>query len=334
MEERIASIERTAGFGFVLGSILLALAVVLHPVFPEVNRTNLVLQAIAKSRGESWMQLHAFMAVGFVIATIAFSAFAFLLHLKGSSGTASIVATCALLGGGIWVTFLCAELYAYRFFVNLYGVDPGGSTMHFSTVWFWKLGALVFAGALFFVAVAFAGVTAAKREVLPVWLGWGGAFFAIIGLLVYVMEFWGTTATGAATQPMQWPAVRYGIGLPLQLWMLGVGVIFLRRYFSRPVRMRMTHARPAGEPAGRRGHESPVRPAAEVPPSHGAGVHPAAPASAPRPAGTEAPPRPAQSRIPHPARAPEPEDVPPTPPSPEPGAGPPKRQPPPQIFPG
>lgn len=256
MEERIGSIERTAGVGFVFGSILLAIAVVLHPVFPEVNKTNLVLQAITKSRGESWMQLHALMAAGFVIVTIAFSAYAFLLHLKGSSGSASIVATSALLGGGIWVTFLSAELYAYRFFANLYGVDPGGSTMLFSTVWFWKLGALVVAGALFFVAVVFAGLTGVKREILPVWLGWGGALFALVGLLIYGMEFWNSTATGAATQPMQWPAVRYGIGLPLQLWMLGVGVLFLRRYYTRPAFQRGFVSRPAGEGLARGAVES------------------------------------------------------------------------------
>lgn len=315
MEERIGSIERAAGFGFVLGSILLALAVVLHPVFPEVNRTNLVLQAITKSRGESWMQLHALMAAGFVIVTVAFSAFAFLLHLKGSSGSASIVATCALLGGGIWVTFLSAELYAYRFFANLYGVDPGGSTMLFSTVWFWKLGALIVAGSLLFVAVVFAGVTGAKREIIPVWLGWGGALFALVGLLIYLMEFWSSTATGAATQPMQWPAVRYGIGLPLQLWMLGVGVLFLRRYYSRPMPRRAAAARPA-EPAPRKAPESQVPSA------------PAAAAGASHPAGMDAP-RPAQARIPHPARAPEPETAPSPRPIPEP-----ERPKPPQIYPG
>ena len=331
MEERIASIERTAGFGFVIGAVFLALAVVLHPVFPEVNRTNLVLQEIAKSRGETWMQFHAFMAVGFIIVTIAFSAFAFLLHLKGSSGTASIVGTCALLGGGIWVTFLSAELYAYRFFANLYGVDPGGSTMLFSTVWFWKLGALFAAGALFFVAVAFMGVTAVKREILPVWMGWGGALFAIIGLLIYLVEFWGSTATGAASQPMQWPAVRYGVGLPLQLWMLGVGVILLRRYFSRPAPMRTASLRPAGGSVRKTGTEHA--------PSHSPSATPAPPSAPPpaRPAGASGPgtdaPRSAPSRIPHPARAPEPEPGPGPQANPEQGEGH-KRPPPPQIFPG
>ena len=322
MDERIRSIERTSGFGFVVGSILLALAVVLHPVFPEVNRTNLVLQAITKSRGESWMQLHALMAAGFVIVTVAFSAFAFLLHLRGSSGSASIVATCALLGGGIWVTFLTAELYAYRFFANLYGVDPGGSTMLFSALWFWKLGALIVAGALFFVAVVFAGVTGVRREILPVWLGWGGALFALMGILIYAMEFWGSTATGAATQPMQWPAVRYGIALPLQLWMLGVGLIFLRRFYSRPMPMRAATVRPAGEHLPRRTAEAP-RPSAPSPR-----------ASAPQQTDAEAPPRPAPPRTPHPALAPEPEDVEPSPRNLRSDAGSSEKPKPPQIYPG
>jgi hypothetical protein len=284
------------------------------------------------------MQFHAFMAAGFILVTIAFSAFAFLLHLKGSSGTASIVGTCAILGGGIWVTFLAAELYAYRFFANLYGVDPGGSTMLFSTVWFWKLGALVAAGALFFVAVAFAGVTAVKREILPVWMGWGGAFFAIIGLVVYVIDFWGSTATGAATQPMQWPAMRYGVGLPLQLWMLGLGVILLRRYFTRPMPMRAAPVRPAVQAARRTGAREPAPShVPPTPPAAPAGTYPG-PASVPPAGGAPAPgadaPRPAPSRIPHPARAPEPDEGPAAPPGPAPGAGPPKRPPPPQIFPG
>src|SRR3989442_10886653 len=152
MEDRIHSIERSAGFAFVIASVMLGSTMLLHPVFPDVNRTSLVLQRITSARGDAWMQIHAIMAAGFAIAAMAFCALAFLLHMKGSSGSASIVSTCALLGGGIWVTFLCAELYAYRFFANLYGVDPGGATMLFSTIWFWKVGALVAGGVGVFLA--------------------------------------------------------------------------------------------------------------------------------------------------------------------------------------
>src|SRR5882672_1612288 len=294
MEERIRSIERTAGFSFVVAAVVLGTTMLVHPVFPDVNNTGKVLQAITGAKGEAWMQLHAVMAAGFAIAAIAFCALAFLLHLKGSSGSAAIVSTCALLGGGVWVTFLSAETYAYRFFTNVYGVDAGGATMLFSTVWFWKLGAL-YAGALFFFgALIFAGVAAVKRDILPIWLGWGGALVAIVGALVYVMDFWSTTATGAASQPMQWPAMRYGVGLPLQLWMLGVGVVMLREYFaSRPMAARVTHPRPV-EHMPRRAPES-VAP----PPAGAAGV------------GTLESPRPVPPRVPHPALAPDPEPGPP-----------------------
>ncbi len=264
MEERIRSIQRSAGFCFVLGSILLSITLFVYPTFPEVNRTNLVLEQITKSRGESWMQLHAFMVVGFFLVTVGFSALAFLLHLKGSSGSASIVATSALLGGGLWIAFLCAETYAYRFFANLYGVDPGGATMLFSTVWFWKLGAMAAAGVLEFVAVLFAGLAASKRGIAPVWLGWGGAFFAVIGIFLYTMEFWTSTATGAAIQPMQSPGVRYGIGLPLQLWLLGMGALLLRDYFASAPVSRHAPVRSGGP--GQKAGETPQEPSKPAPP--------------------------------------------------------------------
>jgi len=314
MEERIHSIERTAGVSFALSAIVLSIALVLHPVFPDVNKTNQVLQAITSANGEMWMQLHAIMAAGFILATVGFCAFAFSLHLNGSSGSASIVSACALLGGSIWVTFLCAELYAYRFFANLYSVDPGGATMLFSAVWLWKMGAVLAGGALFFLAVTFAGFAGAKRDLIPVWLGWGGALFGILGTLIYAMEFWSSTATGGATQPMQWPAVRYGVGLPLQLWMLGVGGILLQRYFTRPRRRAPVVVRRTPEPVVRR---------------------------APEPAPAE---RPAAPRIPHPALAPDPEPAagrPPAPRIPHPALAPepeeeeaPRRPKPPQIYPG
>src|SRR5262245_28098996 len=233
MVERIRSIERTAGFGFVAGSLLLLVSLLLYPTLPQVNQSSLVLGAIAKERGEAWMQLHAIMVAGFTLVTIAFAALAFMLHIKGSSGAASIVGTSVLIGGTLWVAFLSAEMYAYGFFVNLYGIDPGGATMLFSVIWFWKLSALVAAALLFFVAVIAAGLRAPARGVLPVWLGWGGALFGIVGVIAYTLEFWGSTTTGGAIQPMQWPAVRYGVGLPLQLWLLAVGALLLRSYYTR-----------------------------------------------------------------------------------------------------
>ena len=323
MEERIRSIERTAGFAFVIASVLLGTTMLAHPLFPDVNKTNQVLQTITSSKGEAWMQVHALMAAGFAIAAVAFCALAFLLHMKGSSGSASIVTTCALVGGALWVTFLSAETYAIRFYTNLYGIDPGGATMLFSTLWFWKIGALNAGALLFFAAVLFGGMAAVKRELIPVWLGWGGALLAGVGAMVYVGDFWSTTATGAASQPMQWPAMRYGVGLPLQLWMLGVGVIFLQRYFSRTP-MRVTYPRPEarapGAGAPRRLSESAARPSAEPAHTQGAsGVAPGAPAA---------------PRIPHPAFAPDPEPAPPQSAPRGPEAGAPKRPPPPQIFPG
>ena len=317
MEERTHSLERTAGFAFVIAGVVLGTTMLIHPVFPDVNKTGLVLQAITSANGEAWMQVHAVMAAGFAIAAIAFCSLAFLLHLKGSSGSAAIISTCALLGGGIWVTFLCAELYAYHFFANLYSVDPGGATMLFSTVWFWKLGGLLAGALLLFGAVFFAGVSGVKRGLLPIWLGWAGALVAFIGALVYVMDFWGTTATGAASQPMQWPAMRYGVGLPLQLWMLGVGVIFMRAYFTRPVRARAAWVRPVGEPVAKR-----TEPAASATASGGMTAEPSF-------QGGLDPSRPPQPRIPHPALAPDPE-----PEQRGPESGPPRRPPPPQIYPG
>src|SRR5258706_9222075 len=172
MEERIHSIERTSGFAFVIAAVILGTTMLVHPVFQDVNNTGNVLQTITASKGEAWMQVHAIMAAGFAVAAIAFCAFAFLLHFRGSSGSASIVITCALLGAGIWITFLTAELYAYRFFTNWYGVGVGGATMLFSTVWVWKMGALYAGALLFFGAVIFAGIGGVNPDVLPRLLGW------------------------------------------------------------------------------------------------------------------------------------------------------------------
>jgi hypothetical protein len=100
--------------------------------------------------------------------------------------------------------------------------------MLFNIVWYWKMGALAVATSLLFVAVVAAGLSGSSRGILPVWLGWGGALFAVTGLLVYLFEFWSSTATGAAINPMRGPGMRYGVGLPLQLWLIAVGAMLLR----------------------------------------------------------------------------------------------------------
>jgi len=162
------------------------------------------------------------------------------------------------------------------------------------------------------MAVIFGGVAAAKRDLIPMMLGWGGALVAGVGAVVYIGDFWSSTATGAASQPMQWPAMRYGVGLPLQAWMLGVGVVFLQRYFSRAP-MRVTYPRPEARPAGTAPRKPVERPAAG--PAQGAA------ASAP-----------SAPKIPHPAFAPDPEEERPQTGTHGPEA--PKRPAPPQIFPG
>ena len=45
MEERISSIERTAGFSFVIAAAVLGTTILLQPAFPDVNKTGAVLQA-------------------------------------------------------------------------------------------------------------------------------------------------------------------------------------------------------------------------------------------------------------------------------------------------
>jgi len=87
---------------------------------------------------------------------------------------------------------------------------------------------------------------------MPLWLGWGGAFFGVVGILVYVFEFWTATATGSAINPMRGAGVRYGVGLPIQLWMIGAGVMLLRDYSAHahklPPQVR-TPVPPRREPA-------------------------------------------------------------------------------------
>ena len=233
MEERVRSIQLGAGSAFALGALVLSLSLVVYPALPPANQTNLILERLAKEDVSSWMGLHAFMVFGFLLATVGFTAFAFLLHLRGSSGPASIVSLSAVVGASIWCVFLSAEFFVAPFIRNLYPIDPGLATMLFTTVWFWKMGALTVGGLLLFVSVIFAGSAATSRRILPVWLGWGGTFFGVIGVLVYLFEFWSSTSTGAAINPMRSAAVRYGVGLPLQVWMIAVGATLLREYRDR-----------------------------------------------------------------------------------------------------
>jgi hypothetical protein len=240
MTERVRSIQRCVGVCFITGALLLTFSIVAQPTFGDVNRTDQILGALAKQGWGAWMNLHAVMILGFALVTVGFAALAFLLHLRGSSGSASVIGATALLGGALWVLFFSAELYGYRYLLNLYGIDPGLATALFSTVWFWKMGGIAAAAALTFVAVIASGVTGTARGVLPLWLGWGGAFFAIAGLGIYFFDFLGSTATGAAINPIQSPAVRYGVGLPLQLWLLGVGIHMMRAFLTREVMIPVT----------------------------------------------------------------------------------------------
>jgi hypothetical protein len=90
------------------------------------------------------------------------------------------------------------------------------------------MGALAIGSVLLFAAVIAAGLGGASRDMIPVWLGWGGAAFGSIGILIYLFDFWSSTVAGAAINPMRMTAVRYGVGLPVQVWMLAVGATLLR----------------------------------------------------------------------------------------------------------
>ena len=252
MDERVRSIEFCAGLSFTLGALFLSLSLCLYPRLAPANQTNLILDALSKEDIGSWMGLHALMVVGFLLATLGLVAYGFLLHLKGSSGPASLVSTSALIGGGLWTTFLSMEFFVGPFLKTYYPIDPGLATMLFSTVWFWKMGALAVGGVLLFTAVIGAGVSGTSRGMMPLWLGWGGAFFGVVGILVYVFEFWAATATGTAINPLRGAGVRYGVGLPIQLWMIGAGLMLLRDYNARahtlPPQMR-TPVPPKREPA-------------------------------------------------------------------------------------
>lgn len=279
MAERIRSIQRCVGVTFIAGALFLTFSIIAQPSFDDVNRADQVLALLAKQGWTAWMSLHAVMILGFALVTIGFAAFAFLLHLRGSSGSASVITASAVLGGALWIGFFAAELYGYAYLKDLYTIDPSLATALFSTVWFWKLGAMVVAALLTFLAVAFAGATGTKRGVLPVWLGWGGALFAIGGLAIYTFSFLDSTGTGRAINPIQSAGVRYGIGLPLQVWVLGVGA-WMMRAFVTGVSM-APPAPPMSRPAGR-------------PPAAPPSAQPEPPAEPPRPARPPgAPPHPA-----------------------------------------
>jgi len=235
MDERIRSAGLTAGIAFALGALCIGISILLFPQLPPANETNKILEVLVKQESGGWMWLHAVMAAGFVLATIGFVAFGFLLHFRGSSGPASIGMVSALISGSLWVAFLSGEFFVHPFIKNLIGVDPGLATMLFNTYWFWKMGALWVAGMLMFVAVAAVGMAGNIRGVLPAWLGFGGAVFAVIGVIMYLFEFLNATTIGAAVNPMRTPFARFAVGLPLQLWMIAVGATLLREHRERVV---------------------------------------------------------------------------------------------------
>ena len=233
MDERIRAIQITSGVGFTVGALLVALGLFLYPSLPPANEANKVVEVLAKLPDGWWMVLHSVLILGFLLVAIGFTGYGFLLHLKGSSGAASVVTACALIGGSIWTVFLSGEFFVHPFLTNLYSIEPGLGTMLFSVYWFWKMGAIAVAAVLLFTAVAAAGTAAAARELQPVWLGWGGALVAVIGIVVYALDFLAATATGAPINPLRTPFVRFAVGLPLQLWLMGVGVTLLLEWSKR-----------------------------------------------------------------------------------------------------
>ena len=233
MDERIRGIQITSGIGFTVGAILVALSLFLYPSLPAANETDKVVEVLAKLPAGWWMVLHAMLILGFLLVAIGFTGYGFLLHLKGSSGAASVVTACSLIGGAVWTVFLCGEFFVHPFLANLISIEPGLGTMLFSVYWFWKMGAIAVGAVLLFAAVAAAGTAATTRGLLPIWLGWGGALVAVIGIVVYALDFLAATATGAPINPLRTVFVRYAVGLPLQLWLLGVGAMLLMEWSQR-----------------------------------------------------------------------------------------------------
>jgi len=233
MEERIRSAGLTAGISFALGALLIAVCIMLFPELPPANETNRILEVLVRQDNAGWMWLHAVLTAGFVLATIGFVSLGFMLHFRGATGPASAGMACAVIAGSLWAAFLSAEFFVHGFIRNLIGIDPGLATMLFNTYWFWKMGALWTAGMLLFAAVMTLGLAASARGVLPAWLGFGGALFATFGVILYAFEFLNATTIGAAINPMRGPIGRWGVGVPLQLWMVAVGASLLRDHRER-----------------------------------------------------------------------------------------------------
>ncbi|HYJ32616.1 MAG TPA: hypothetical protein VE326_05300 [Candidatus Binatia bacterium] len=260
MEDRIRSAGLTAGIAFALGALCIAISIVLFPELPPANETSRILEVLVRQDSAGWMWLHAALAAGFVLATIGFVSLGFMLHFRGATGPASVGMVCALIAGSLWAAFLSVEFFVHPFIRNLMGVDPGLATMLFNTYWFWKMGALWLAGILLFVAVISEGLAAAARGILPAWLGFAGAVFATFGVILYAFEFLNATTIGAAINPMRGPIGRWGVGLPLQLWMVAVGATLLRDHRERalalppqvrtPVPRRTAVDARTGEPLG------------------------------------------------------------------------------------
>jgi len=235
MEERVRSAGLTAGITFALGALFIAISIVLFPELPPANETSRILEVLVRQDNAGWMWLHAALAAGFLMATIGFVSLGFMLHFRGSTGPASVGMVCALIAGGLWAAFLSVEFFVHPFIRNLMGVDPGLATMLFNTYWFWKMGALWIAGLLLFVAVIAEGLAASARGILPAWLGFGGALFATFGVILYAFEFMNASTVGAAINPMRGPIGRWGVGLPLQVWMVAVGATLLRDFRDHAV---------------------------------------------------------------------------------------------------
>lgn len=233
MEERIRSAGLTAGITFALGAVLIAISIVLFPELPPANETSRILEVLVRQDNATWMWLHVALAAGFVLATIGFVSLGFMLHFRGATGPASAGMACAVIAGALWAAFLSAELFVHSFVRNLMSVDPGLATMLFNTYWFWKMGALWLAGLLMFVAVIAEGMAASARGIFPAWLGFGGALFATFGVILYGFEFLNATTIGAAINPMRGPIGRWGVGVPLQIWMVAAGAQLLRDYRER-----------------------------------------------------------------------------------------------------